>query len=485
MTASLQSQIPLGESRTLEFKKELPIDSSKWIKTIVAYANGAGGKFVIGVNNNREIVGIPKDTDIFELKDKIADTISQMCTPQIMFDITAESIDDKQLLIVQVFPGNATPYYINSQGKENGTYIRLGATTRNADWTALDELVNRGRHIFYDALPYTKLNVEESDINYLCKDFSERAKHEITRKDLENMNLLIGNDKNIATNAYAILLGKHEFTSRIQCARFRGTDKVDFLDKKDYEGPLCEQIDGAYKFVLNHLNMAIKINGIVHDEYYELPTKAIRELIINAAIHRNYQQSSSIQIAVYDNRVEISSPGSLYGTLTLEEALNGRSSIRNQTLARALEKIDVLEGWGSGFRRIFSLCDEYGIQYPEFIEIGDLLRVNFYRPSAKKIGDKSLMSAINNKIGDNIGDKSLMSAINNKIGDKKTEKYKSLILEYLKTYPNSKTQDISLHIGLKISRTKDYLAELSEEGKIIAHGANKNRTYNINKESPL
>ena len=297
--------------------------------------------------------------------------------------------------------------------------------------------------------------------------------------------MLIGNDKNIATNAYAILLGKHEFTSRIQCARFRGTDKVDFLDKKDYEGPLCEQIDGAYKFVLNHLNMAIKINGIVHDEYYELPTKAIRELIINAAIHRNYQQSSSIQIAVYDNRVEISSPGSLYGTLTLEEALNGRSSIRNQTLARALEKIDVLEGWGSGFRRIFSLCDEYGIQYPEFIEIGDLLRVNFYRPSAKKIGDKSLMSAINNKIGDNIGDKSLMSAINNKIGDKKTEKYKSLILEYLKTYPNSKTQDISLHIGLKISRTKDYLAELSEEDKIIAHGANKNRTYNINKESPL
>ena len=78
-----------------------------------------------------------------------------------------------------------------------------------------------------------------------------------------------------------------------------------------------------------------------------------------------------------------------------------------------------------------------------------------------------------------------MSAINNKIGDKKTEKYKSLILEYLKTHPNSKTQDISLHICLKISRTKDYLAELSESGKIIAHGANKNRTYEIKKESPL
>ena len=90
--------------------------------------------------------------------------------------------------------------------------------------------------------------------------------------------------------------------------------------KQNVAGPLCEQIDGAYKFVLNYLSMAVKINGIVHKEKYELPHKAIRELIINAVIHRNYQMSSSIQVAVYDDRVEISSPGSIYGYLTLEEA---------------------------------------------------------------------------------------------------------------------------------------------------------------------
>ena len=67
-------------------------------------------------------------------------------------------------------------------------------------------------------------------------------------------------------------------TSRIQCARFRGTERVDFLDKKEYEGPFCEQIDGAYKFVLNYLSMAVEINGIVLKEKYELPHKAIREL---------------------------------------------------------------------------------------------------------------------------------------------------------------------------------------------------------------
>ena len=95
MNKTLQEQIQQGESRTLEFKKELPADSSKWVKTVVAFANGAGGSLVIGISNQREVVGIPKETDIFVLKDKIADTISEMCVPQIMFDIYQESNENK------------------------------------------------------------------------------------------------------------------------------------------------------------------------------------------------------------------------------------------------------------------------------------------------------------------------------------------------------------------------------------------------------
>lgn len=479
---TLEEEIQNGESRTLEYKVELPLESQKWVKTIVAFANGAGGKFVLGVNNSREFVGIGKSVDLFDLKDGIADTIGKMCEPQIMFDITAEMAGDAQLLIVSVFPGNATPYFIKSLGKENGTFIRLGATTRPADLTALDELTNRGRHVFYDEFPFSSLAIEDADIAYLCRDFSERADRKITRKDLENMGLLTGNKKDVATNAYAILLGRHDYTSRVQCARFRGTERVDFLDKKEYEGPLCEQIDGAYKFVLNYLSMAVEIDGIVHKEKYELPPKALRELIINAVIHRNYQMSSSVQVAVYDDRVEISSPGSLYGALTLEEALDGRSSIRNRTLARALEKIDVLEGWGSGVKRIFAQCDEYGVARPVFLEIGDMLRVNFYRPSYKKngdkTGDKSEKTAINQENGDKTGDKLLKTAINTESGDK-SEKFRARIVSYLAEHPDSKTQDISLEIGLKISRTKVYLSELAEEGKIVANGANKNRTYSL------
>ena len=483
---SLQQEILNGESRTLEYKVELPEDSEKWVKSIVAFANGAGGKFVVGVNNRREFIGIPKKADLFELKDSIADKISQMCAPQIMFDITAEIVEGAQLLIVQVFPGMATPYYIKSQGKENGTYIRLGATTRSADLAALSELENRGRNVSYDGLPYRSLKVTDADIAFLCKDFSKRAKRKISKADLENLHLLAGRSHDRATNALAILLGKHEYTSRIQCARFRGTMRTDFLDKKDYDGPLCKQIDDAYKFVLNHLNMAIEINGVVHDEKYELPPKAIRELIINAAIHRNYQMNSSVQVAVYDDRVEISSPGTLYGTLTLEEALSGRSSIRNKTLARTLEKVNVLEGWGSGFQRINTLCQEYGVALPEFTEIGDMFRVNFYRHNNdekvainSKSGDKT---AINPENGDKNGEKVAINSENgDKSGDKKSTKFKKMIVEYLAEHEEARSQEISTYIGLKISRTKIYLADLVEEGKIVSNGANRNRTYSLKK----
>ena len=115
----------------------------------------------------------------------------------------------------------------------------------------------------------------------------------------------------------------------------------------------------------------------------------------------------------------------------------------------------------NGLKRIFLQCEEYGIPYPVFVEIGDMLRVNFYRPSYKNIGDKS--------------------AIKQDIGDKSAINYKEKILEYLEEHAEARTQEISLYIGLKLSRTKDYLSELVEEGNIIANGANKNRTYSLKK----
>lgn len=109
-----------------------------------------------------------------------------------------------------------------------------------------------------------------------------------------------------------------------------------------------------------------------------------------------------------------------------------------------------------------AICDDRLLgDRPEFLEIGDMLRVNFYRPSYKKNGDKS--------------------AINQNVGDKSAINYKDKILEYLSKHSEARSQDIALFIGLKQSRTKAYLSELVEDGKIVANGANRNRTYSLRK----
>ena len=115
------------------------------------------------------------------------------------------------------------------------------------------------------------MKVQDEDIKYLCKDFSERAERKITRKDLENLNLIIGNEKGTATNAYAILLGKHDYTSRIQCARFRGTERVDFPDKKEYELPeivqLCEEKEEARQIYENTIEQKDKSIAEIRKKY--------------------------------------------------------------------------------------------------------------------------------------------------------------------------------------------------------------------------
>lgn len=136
--------------------------------------------------------------------------------------------------------------------------------------------------------------------------------------------------------------------------------------------------------MLRHINLGAKIEGIVRKDYYELPVGAIREMIVHAVCHRNYMDSSCVQVAVYDDRVEVTSPGMLYGGLTLEEAMSARSKIRNKVIAEIFSRMEIIEEWATGIRRIMNRAKEYGLREPEFLEIGNTFRVNLYRKDDKK-----------------------------------------------------------------------------------------------------
>lgn len=139
--------------------------------------------------------------------------------------------------------------------------------------------------------------------------------------------------------------------------------------------------------------MGAEINGLVRTDTYELPTEAIREAIVNSMTHRNFLDRSCVQVAVYDDRVEITSPGMLYGGLTIEQIKEGGSKIRNRCIAEVFSRMKIIESWGTGIKRMFSSCKEYGIREPELLEIGDSFRVNLYRPSYNDIHQSSSKSS--------------------------------------------------------------------------------------------
>ena len=160
---------------------------------------------------------------------------------------------------------------------------------------------------------------------------------------------------------------------------FKGTTKEVFVDRREYTGPIWEQIEEAFQFVLRNIHLGATIVGIYRQDVYKIPPDAIRELIINAAVHRSYLDHGNIQVAVYDNRLEVTSPGKLPMGQTLERMKEGYSQIRNEALAYAFSYMNLIEHWGSGIPRIIGKVKAAGLREPEFIGGEVDLRINIYR----------------------------------------------------------------------------------------------------------
>ena len=151
------------------------------------------------------------------------------------------------------------------------------------------------------------------------------------------------------------------------------------FDQKEFTGPIQEQVDETYQFVLRHINMGANIEGLYRSDVYELPITAIREMIANAVLHRSYLDRSCIQVCIFDDRIEVLSPGMLYGGLDIVTAKHGKSTCRNEAIAEAFHYMKIVEAWGTGIPRIISRCKEYGLQEPLFEELGDGFMVTMFR----------------------------------------------------------------------------------------------------------
>lgn len=122
-----------GEGKSIEFKRELPKKHERFLKDIIAFSNSAGGKVILGVEDITNTVYGIGDANPFKLSDDISNMISDACVPQIIPDITAQTLEGKTVLVIDVAPGRFRPYYLKSEGKETSSYIRINGTSRAAD----------------------------------------------------------------------------------------------------------------------------------------------------------------------------------------------------------------------------------------------------------------------------------------------------------------------------------------------------------------
>ncbi|MBU5280622.1 putative DNA binding domain-containing protein [Anaerostipes hadrus] len=473
----LKNKLFSGESINIEYKVEMPKKSEKYMKTVVAFANGRGGRIVFGVDDKTlNIVGMNPDT-IFQTMDAITNAISDSCEPKIYPDVTLQSIDDKTIIVVEIHPGPMRPYYIKNKGLVDGTYVRVAGTSRHAEGYMLKELILEGQNRYFDNEPCEYLEINEDDIKDLCdkmkkiaientwNDEEKAAIRDVTKNILITWGILKeDNGKIIPTNAYALLTGKMQIQPTIQCAVFKGKTRAYFVDRREFSGPIQDQVQLAFQYVLEKINMGMQIKGIYRQDVYELPINSVRELIANAVAHRNYLEPGNIQVAIFDDRLEVTSPGMLLNTVSIKKMIEGYSRLRNPAIANAFAYMKIIEKWGTGIPRILRECKEYGLKKPELIDFDGDFRVNMYRREEKSKTTQTTTQTTTQITTQTTTQITTQTTI-------KLTKNDHEILQVIQNNPALSQKEIAMELGWTVDRVKYYLNKMKKQEAIRRIGS--------------
>jgi predicted HTH transcriptional regulator len=358
------------EGKTLEFKRDLssplPI-----LKTLTAFANGAGGTLVIGVEDKtRDVVGVQ---DALDQEEKLANWIADGIEPKLAADIEICAWRSIQLLVVHVFPSVLRPHHIRKSGAEAGTYVRIGSTNRQADAPLIASLQRSVLATSFDEEPLPKLSSEALDFRVASELFAERRA--MGPKEMESLGALARvQRRRVPTVGGLLLFGKAPVSTFpdawLQCGRFAGDTKADIVDHTELRQPLPCLVEAGMDFVRKHAMRGMALDGARRVDRWSVPMDAVREALINALVHADYSLTGvPLRLCIFDTRIVVESPGFLLPGLTVEDMLEGVSRLRNRVLGRVFGELGLIEQWGSGIPRIVATCRKHGLAQPEFKEI--------------------------------------------------------------------------------------------------------------------
>lgn len=378
MILSISELINKPEGKTLEFKQVLS-SPKNILKTLVAFANTAGGVLLVGVEDiTRDVIGVENPLDEEE---RLCNLIADGIEPRLVPNIELIAWKDKTLLAVEVYPSGLRPHWLKNEGRR-GVYVRLGSSNRQADQSLIEELKRSAAGAIFDELPLPELTIDSLDIKAARILFKDRR--DLDEKELLTLKLLTRVQGRLVPTIGGILLfGKdredHFSDAWVQCGRFIGKDKTYIFDHTEIHEHLPITVERVMEFLKKHALRGADLSQLYRRDIWSIPLSILREAVINAVVHADYSQlGAPIRISFFDDRIEIENPGILVPGLTVEDICQGVSRLRNRVIARVFRELNLIEQWGSGIRRMFAEAEKLGLTAPKIEELGLRYRFTVY-----------------------------------------------------------------------------------------------------------
>ena len=369
------------ETNRIENKEQLNEDFEQEVIAFLNYKEG--GIIYVGINKNGQVAGV-ENTDLTQLQ--IKDRIKNNIQPSTLglFDVTVETIENKEVIKVIISSGTEKPYYLRKKGRTpEGCYIRIGSSKERMTERMIEEMFSKRikNSLKEIEAPRQDLTFRQLKIHYEGNGMT------LNDNFARNLNLLTDEGK---YNYNAYLLADENDIS-IKLVKYLGTSKMELIENQEY-GYCC--LITATQRILDRLTAEntvyakIEYNG--RKEVEMIDSKALKEAVINAMVHSDYTLSTTPIIELYSDRIEITSGGGLPQGLSQEEFLEGVTAPRNKELIRVFKDVDLIENIGSGVLRILDSYDKSCFKFMEhFLRVSFKYKENPFEYEEKKTDKKT------------------------------------------------------------------------------------------------
>lgn len=337
------------ESETIELK-QIVVEDIK--KEIVAFANSKGGILYVGMADDGAVVGVEcPDQTTQQLTNMVRDSIKPDVTMFVRYQ-TLET-DGKQIVAVHVQRGTDRPYYLARKGlRPEGVYVRQGTSSVPATYTAIRRMI---KETDGDSFEDMRSLEQELTFHAASAEFSKR-KLEFGPTQMKTLGIL--NTDGIYTNLGLLL--SDQCTHTVKAATFEGTDQNVFKDRREFSGSLLAQMDEVYEYIDLRNQTHATFDKLLRIDNKDYPEVAVREALLNSLVHRDYSFSASTIIGVYTDRIEFVSIGGLLTGVSLDDVMMGLSVCRNAKLANVFYRLQLIEAYGTGMRKIMGAYQNTG-----------------------------------------------------------------------------------------------------------------------------